>query len=394
MPSAATAVMLLWALFGHMVLCLALLNRVHGRGIPVAVGKLVWLSAFVIAPGVPLLFAYWFHLRAHALGGPVDLSNLPVAVYPYLAVCCLAAAVSLGHWFQRRGHSTYPPSLRSDRRRVIRVLAAADASKGPDENHHMLVHMPGNETLSLDVAEKGFDIPHLPRSLDRLSILHLSDLHFTGRVAKAYFEQVVSICNTLEPDLIAITGDLVDKPECIDWIPDTLGRLESRCGCFYVLGNHDMRVGVKQLRQALNTAGLTDLGGRWLELSVGQERIVLAGNELPWLPPAADLSDAPPPAAQGGLVRIGLAHSPDQLAWAQRFHIDLLLAGHLHGGQIQVPLIGPIVAPSREGVRFASGTFHDGATVMHVSRGLSGEIPLRLNCPPEVTRLRLHAPGN
>ena len=64
------------------------------------------------------------------------------------------------------------------------------------------------------------------------------------------------------------------------------------------------------------------------------QRVVLAGNELPWFRPAADLAAAPRD-GQGSPLRIALAHSPDQLAWARRHEVDLLLAGHLHGGQIR-----------------------------------------------------------
>ena len=69
-----------------------------------------------------------------------------------------------------------------------------------------------------------------------------------------------------------------------------------------------------------------------------------------------------------------------------------MLAGHTHGGQVRLPWIGAIVAPSRHGVRYASGTFFEPPTVMHVSRGLSAEKPLRWNCAPELTKLTLRSP--
>jgi hypothetical protein len=116
----------------------------------------------------------------------------------------------------------------------------------------------------------------------------------------------------------------------------------------------------------------------------------LAGNELPWLVPAADMSNCPPRNGDGPL-RIVLAHSPDQLDWAQAQDADLLLAGHTHGGQIRLPLIGPILSPTREGVKYASGVFYAPPTIMHVTRGVSGLLPLRLKCPPEMVYLLLHA---
>ena len=152
-----------------------------------------------------------------------------------------------------------------------------------------------------------------------------------------------------------------------------------------------MRADVKRLRQVLNQCGLIDLGGCWKQIEVCGEPIVLAGNELPWLMPAADMSDCPPRSADGGPLRIILAHSPDQLQWARAQDADLLLAGHTHGGQIRLPLIGPIFSPTAAGVKYASGLFFAPPTIMHVTRGLSGELPIRLNCPPEMAHLVLHA---
>jgi predicted MPP superfamily phosphohydrolase len=85
-----------------------------------------------------------------------------------------------------------------------------------------------------------------------------------------------------------------------------------------------------------------------------------------------------------------LAHSPDQLSWARRGDGDLMLAGHTHGGQIRLPLIGPVFSPTRDGVQFAAGLFHAPPTILNVSRGLSAELPLRMNCAPEIIHLTLH----
>ncbi len=143
------------------------------------------------------------------------------------------------------------------------------------------------------------------------------------------------------------------------------------------------------LRERLRNLGLVDLGGRWIELEHRGAKMVLAGNELPWFPPAADMQTCR--TTRDGSLRILLSHSPDQFEWAQRWKFDLMLAGHLHGGQVCFPVVGPILAPSRNGVKYASGTFEAGGTVMHVSRGTCGEFPLRLNCPPEISKIVLRA---
>jgi len=90
-------------------------------------------------------------------------------------------------------------------------------------------------------------------------------------------------------------------------------------------------------------------------------------------------------------LRIVLAHTPDQFAWARAQNADLMLAGHTHGGQICIPPLGAIFSPTAAGVRYISGIFYAPPTVLHVSRGLSGDIPIRWNCRPEISRLRLRA---
>ena len=108
------------------------------------------------------------------------------------------------------------------------------------------------------------------------------------------------------------------------------------------------------MRRVLDECGLVYLGGRWKVVEVRGQPVLLAGNELPWFKPAADLSTCPPRSEVP--FRLLLAHSPDQLAWARQGDGDLMLAGHTHGGQIRLPLIGPVFAPSRDGVQYCLGS--------------------------------------
>jgi len=190
---------------------------------------------------------------------------------------------------------------------------------------------------------------------------------------------------------VALTGDLIDEDALTPWVGDTLAQLKAPEGVYFVLGNHERRVDTRAFREALTEHGLVDLGGRWIEKRIRGERLILAGNEEPWFGPAADLQAAPPPSSRGGPPRIVLAHSPDQLGWAQRHEVDLVLAGHTHGGQICLPWVGPIFSPTLCGVRFACGAFYAPPTVMHVSKGVSADFPVRFHCPPEAVKLTLHA---
>src|SRR6185295_18816027 len=145
-------------------------------------------------------------------------------------------------------------------------------------------------------------------------------------------------------------------------------------------------------KTALTSAGLVHLSAECRQISVRGVPVILGGNELPWFKPPSNFDNVPLHDESGLPLRILLAHSPDEFKWAQANDVDLVLAGHLHGGQVRLPLLGPIVAPSRYGIRYAHGVFTAGNTVMHVSRGTSSLTPLRYNCPPEITSLTLGPP--
>ncbi|HBI43714.1 MAG TPA: hypothetical protein DDY78_12815 [Planctomycetales bacterium] len=117
------------------------------------------------------------------------------------------------------------------------------------------------------------------------------------------------------------------------------------------------------------------------------EPLVVIGQESPWFPPAPDLSACP-----AGPFRLCLSHTPDNIRWAQRAGVDLMLSGHVHGGQIRLPVIGSILVPSRYGRRYDCGVFDEAPTLLHVSRGLGGDHPVRFLCRPEATRLILRRP--
>ena len=245
--------------------------------------------------------------------------------------------------------------------------------------------LPGNEQFTIDVSTKTYSLPRLPAEWDGLSLVQLTDLHFRGAVTRAYFEAVCEQAAALKPDLFVFTGDLLDDPRLIAWLPDTLGKLTAPQGQYFILGNHDWYLDAPAIRRELERLGWTDLAGCRVSLNKRDAPpVVLCGDETPWMGTHPDLSSVSAEAFQ-----ILLSHTPDNITWARQQGIDVMLSGHTHGGQIQLPILGPVYSPSRFGCRYSAGVFWLAPTLLHVSRGLSGREPIRYNCPPELTKLVL-----
>ena len=308
----------------------------------------------------------------------------------YLVPCWVIGITIIVLWIRRYWLATPLKAVLSNRATVIDVARELGHKPLSGWRAKALSVVPGNQVLQLAIEEKDFGIERLPAPLDGLSITHLSDLHFTGLIGREFFEEVVKHANALRSDMIVITGDILDELELLDWIPQVLGRLSTPLGTYFVLGNHDeFTNAAPRVRQTLTAAGLIDVGNQWRRLAVAGVDVVFAGNEAPWFSPPPGMQDCPPRAADHPQLRLLLSHSPDQFAWVRRWDFDLMLAGHTHGGQIRLPLVGPIFAPSWHGVKYAGGTFYRCPTLMHVSRGISAELPLRFNCRPELTKIVL-----
>ncbi len=383
------AVFGLLAVLGHLALWLGAFSRVHALIVRRWQLELVEKPILLMLLGLPaaVVLRLAFHPPAQ-----LDLAHLipgGVLGWGYFWLCCawgLAAGMTWS-WRKWRGP---PAQYLQYQREIVPVAQRLGRLPCGDAATRLLARLPGNQILDLEINVKTLLVPRLPACLDGLTIVHLSDLHFTGRLTEDFFRFVVDRANDLDGDLVALTGDVIEQRSCLGWVTEILGRIEHRLGAFCIFGNHDLRVRDMSLLVAeVERAGWHYLGGRWSELRVRGHSIVLAGNELPWLSPPADLSTFHVPADVRRGMRILLSHSPDQIQWARTRDFDLMLAGHTHGGQIRLPVIGPLIGQSRYGVRYCSGVFHVPPTLLHVSRGVSGLQNLRINCRPELTKLIL-----
>ncbi len=251
--------------------------------------------------------------------------------------------------------------------------------------HRRKCLLPGNQVFQVEFVEKTLALPRLPAAWNGLKILHLTDLHLCGTPDRDFYKVVIERCREWgTADLVAVTGDVVDSDWHHRWVLPLLGRLSWKEAGLAILGNHDKIHLPDLVRRRLRRAQFRVLGNRWETLQVRGETLAVVGHEGPWFRPAPDVTGLPSEA-----FKLCLSHTPDNLPWAKKLGIDLMLAGHVHGGQIRLPVLGSVFVPSRFSRHYDCGTFYEAPTLMHVGRGLAGQQPLRFFCKPEVTWLTL-----
>lgn len=255
------------------------------------------------------------------------------------------------------------------------------------------------EPRRLLTPECELELPHWPRRLDGLRVAVVADLHAGGpHVGLDRVDRVVEAVNALRPDLVALLGDYVDplvpgggrlEPAAV---AERLGRLSAPLGVHAVLGNHDWHHEGHGMRRALDAAGLPALENDAV-------RVDASGGPL-WIAGAADASWREPrvgdalAAVPDGEPVLLLTHHPDVFPFVPA-RVALTLAGHMHGAQVDLPLLRARFLPSRHGTRYKDGHVVEHGRHLFVSRGV-GETgrAVRLLAPPEVPMLCLRpSPG-
>jgi hypothetical protein len=239
----------------------------------------------------------------------------------------------------------------------------------------------------------------------KLTITVIADLHAGGpNMGLARVRQVVDASQALHSDLVVILGDFFATHRFITehvapeaWAAE-LSRLKAPLGVYSILGNHDWWYNVNGVRKALNHVGIPLMENDAVLLGKPGARFWLAGlgDQLAhWLGPNHFRGEDDLPGTLAKVTTsdpvILLAHEPDIFPDVPA-RVALTLAGHTHGGQIKLPFIPPVWAPSAYGARFAYGHIVERDRHMIVSGGLgTSKVPLRLNVPPEILRITLGA---
>ena len=236
----------------------------------------------------------------------------------------------------------------------------------------------------------------LPETFEGFKIAHVSDLH--NAVFGRKNERLLSLIRAAEPDIIAITGDLIDSRHTD--IDSALAFVEAAAEIapvYYVTGNHESRLDFDEIEPRLTAAGARVLRNEAEDIGRGGERIRLAGIDDPSFIRTGGTAEERAAAELeqlgdgGGTFTVLLAHRPELVEVYAEYGAGLVLSGHAHGGQVHLPLLGGLYAPGQGLLpEYDSGLYSLGETQMVVSRGLGNSVaPLRVNNRPELVIVTL-----
>jgi predicted MPP superfamily phosphohydrolase len=245
------------------------------------------------------------------------------------------------------------------------------------------------EAWAYEVTETVIRIKDLPERFEGFRIAQVSDVHHSRLVSIEEVRRVVALANETRADMVALTGDYTtDLPKYVEPCAEVLSELKAPEGVWAVLGNHDHRTAGPLTRQALRRRGIEVLTNQNTELRRGADVLQLAGVD-DWGWGKADFARA----MQGvdtSRPSLLLSHEPMALDVPETRGVSLILSGHTHGGQINLPLVGSPAAYVWKHLRYLRGRYESEGTQLYVSRGTGViGVPVRVGAPPEVAVIRL-----
>jgi len=247
---------------------------------------------------------------------------------------------------------------------------------------------------SCDVNEQEIRIPGLPPAFNGFSIGLVTDIHSSIYMTKEEMDEYVRRLNDLGTDVIAVGGDIVNSS--VDEVypfAEAFSKLKAPMGIFGVLGNHDFYSGkVETVARMANEAGVQMLRDEGVILRKNGTALHIVGIDDVASPVLATtklkkaIGNVPK-----NTTRVLLNHRPYFFKHAASQNVDLMLSGHTHGGQLVFGRFGnTLFTPAALASTYVAGHYQQGTAQMYVSRGIGTvAVPVRINCPPELTRIVL-----
>ncbi|MBU8898756.1 metallophosphoesterase [Corallococcus sp. H22C18031201] len=369
-------------------------------------GSLAWHRAgkvLLVALCLPLTLS-WFVTRLLPLNALLSMATvvwtwMGIAIYLLLTLGAVDGVKALGRKLQARKAARETPAAAptppapapvDEARRLF--LARAGASGAVLATSGVVGYGAWRAFHPPVVSEVAVRLPGLPKALDGFTLVHLSDIHVGPIIQRRFMDELVARCNALKPDLVAITGDLVDGTVSgLGPAVSALTNLRSRAGTYFVTGNHEYYWNADAWTQALEGLGIGTLRNRHVRIGDAAASFDLVGVD--------DWSARNRGGARGydlGAATAGrdlsrasvlLAHQPSNWSEAAQAGMGLQLSGHTHGGQF-FPFTLAVAAIWRND----QGHFQQGENHLYVSRGTGfWGPPLRVGAPPEIVKVTLLA---
>jgi len=247
------------------------------------------------------------------------------------------------------------------------------------------------------IVRRDLSLRRWPERLDGFMIVVLSDFHYDPHFSVHPLHASTGMVNDLRPDLIVLTGDFVTAPmasandekaaSAAEPCARLLRQMHSKYGLWAVMGNHDDATDPERVTKALQAEGIQCLANQSAPIEQDGARFWLAGvNDV--FSGTADLNETLH-AVPSGEATVLLAHEPDYADVVARHPVDLQLSGHSHGGQVRLPWLGPLYLPDLA-KKYVLGLYRVGDLTLYTNAGLGTVgLPVRWNCPPEITLLTL-----
>ena len=294
-------------------------------------------------------------------------------------------------------HRTAPPSGASARPGPRGSLVGR-MSRFVGRNWARLGYAYHVEPTWLAVNRLTLPVRALPAQLAGVRVAHLSDFHFGPHIPTGYLEEAVERTAAEKPDLIALTGDFIDRgPAHVAAAAKLFRGLKAPLGVFAVLGNHDFSVHTargarrhpeldRRVADALSTEGVTVLRNKSVQVEHNGAKMLVAGVDDLWS------GESNPDAALGGTCantpRVVLAHNPQSVEQLSAHRADVVLSGHTHGGQINWPGLGRLLL-GKKARRWAAGLYPLEAGHLYVNTGVGFGWRFRFGVRPELAVLTL-----
>lgn len=288
-------------------------------------------------------------------------------------------------FWNRAGDGAHAGPANAGRRLLLR--SAASVAVAPVAALAYGVHVARRDAM---VRELELPCANLPKDLDGLKIVQVSDIHLSPFVSREQLRRAVDQANEARADIAVVTGDLITSyGDPLDDAFAELKRLRATAGVFGCHGNHEILAGAEDYAtRAGARQGLKFLRKENAALRFGSARLNLAGVDYQrkgrgYLAGAASLVDE-------SAFNLLLSHNPDVFPVAAKQGWDLTLAGHTHGGQVTLEYLDPALNPARFYTPYTYGLYRDRGRAIYVTRGLGTiGVPVRLGAAPEIAVIRL-----